>query len=427
MKFSVNKKFVQSAFGKDILLSLAVQVIVMFCSFAVNKIISVRLGLEGYGEFSIIKKTASVLGLVMICGMGIALPRYLSMHRIKKAALEEKTFFTASFIIVLCVSLTIALVVILFRQAAFSFIFDNMPKYEYLAPLLLYSFSICISTYLFSFFRGKGKYIQSNFAHIVVQGLMLAGCFFTFVNLIFVFYVWSFSIIAYSLYYLLNETWHFRKDLVNILKNITKPTKHLLQYSIPRTLGDFFLFSFAAYPLIIINGKAGLSETGLFSAAVTINTMITPLFSFVGTILLQRTSESYAANNIRPMVQIINKMLCGYIGIALVSAFIITFMSPFIIRLFFASDFLEAVPICMIISWSLVPNAVYLLLRNPLDALSVFPHNTLNLFLSFAVLAIGLHYTDTVEGFSYTYLLSYVLMALISFSSWLYVKNKKYE
>jgi O-antigen/teichoic acid export membrane protein len=392
--------------------------------FAMNKILSVHLGVEGYGEFNIIKKTATVLAYVMIGGMGIALPRYLSIYRVQNAVIKEKIFFTAALVVVLCLSLITTVVVTMFKQPIMNFIFNNTPKQDYFAPLLLYAFSSCISVYLFSFFRGKGNYVKSNLTQWAVQILLLAGCFFTFVSLAFVFYLWSFTVIAYSLHYLLKELASFKKEMSNVFKNIVKPVKQLLQYGLPRTVGDFLLFSFAAYPLIAINRKFGMAVAGLFSVAVAINTMIIPLFSFMGAILLQRTSESYAANNIKPLLRIINKIAWGYVTMAVAMAIIITCFSPFIICTFFDSNFLEASPICTVISWSLIPNAIYLLLRNPLDALSVFPHNTFNLLVCFVALAVGMHYADTVKSFCSVYLLSYVVMAIMSWISWTVCKKQ---
>jgi O-antigen/teichoic acid export membrane protein len=421
------KKVVQTSIGKDLLLTFGVQVLLMGGVFAINKILSIRLGVEGFGEFNIIKRTATVLAYVMIGGMGIALPRYLSVYRVQNMVIKEKIFFTSTLLIVFCLSFAVAILAIIFKQSILKFIFGNIPQQDYFLPLLLYAFSLCISTCLFQFFRGKGNFVKSSLTQLLAQMLLLAGCFFTFVSLSFVFYLWSFSVITYSLYYLLLELASFKKEMQSIFKNIAEPVKQLLRYGLPRTVGDFLLFSFAAYPLIAINHRFDTTVAGLFSVAIAINTMITPLFSFMGTILLPRTSASYATNNIKPMLRIINKIALGYVLLALAMAIIITCFSPVIIRIFFDNNFLEASPMCIIISWALIPNAIYLLLRNPLDALSVFPHNTFNLLVSFVVLAVGMHYADTAKTFCGVYLLSYVVIAIMSCISWTVCKKRLAE
>jgi hypothetical protein len=78
------KEKLRSGLGKDILFTLASQIAIMVLMLVVNKILSVKLGVEGYGQYSIIKKNTQVVSFVMLCGIGIALPRYLSAHIAQK-------------------------------------------------------------------------------------------------------------------------------------------------------------------------------------------------------------------------------------------------------------------------------------------------------------------------------------------------------
>jgi O-antigen/teichoic acid export membrane protein len=395
----------------------------MAITFLVNKILSIKLGVEGYGEYSIIKKTATVLALVMIGGMGIALPRYLSIYRTKKDDAGASRFFMAAAMITVFFSAVVFLCIALLQKPVLSIMFNGDIKDYYLLPLLLYSFSICISTFVFAFYRGQGNAVMFNVAQIIVQTLLFFGCLFSFVSLAFVFYLWSISVILYAAYCLMRKFINIKKGYTVLVRGITGAVKQLLRYGASRMIGDFLLFSFAAFPLIVINSKAGIVAAGLFSAAVTINSMITPLFSFVGSVLLQHTSENLARENLKPMVRIINKLCVLYIGIAVVTAVTIACLTSTIILIFFDRTFLDAVPICLIVVWSIIPNAFYLLLRNPLDALSVFPYNALNLLISFVVLATGMYFASTIEEFGYSYLLSYIIMAILSLISWLHVKK----
>ncbi|MDR3047376.1 MAG: lipopolysaccharide biosynthesis protein [Bacteroidales bacterium] len=425
MKFSLsNHKLFSTTLRKDVFLTFSVQVILMVALFIVNKILSVKLGVDGYGEFSIIKRSASVFAYAMVGGMSIALPRYLSIYRAKQERQTENSFFVASLLLVFSFSLIVLLLAIFFKEKLLVFLFGLMPQTHYLPVLLCYAFSLCMSSYLFSFFRGKGSYLMFSISQIVVQVINLVGCFFTFVSLSFVFYFWSIAVLGYTFFHIVREIYKFQIEIKEIFQHILPSFKQLAKYGTPRMSGDFLLFSFAAYPLIVINQKFGMTNTGLFSAAVTLNTMITPLFAFLGTILLQRTSEGVATHQLAPIYKIINKMIPCYAVLAGLAALAITFFAKWLLPLFYESSYIEATSFCAIVSWSLIPNALYLLLRNPLDALSVFPHNTINLFVSFLVLVIGLYLANTILQFCYVYLLSYCVMALLSICSWFYVKIK---
>jgi O-antigen/teichoic acid export membrane protein len=364
------------------------------------------------------------MGYIMIGGMGIALPRYLSIYRVKKDTVGEKTFFTASSIVLLGLSIFLLILLFLFRQPITCFIFDNNVSDSYFIPLVLYAFALCITAYLFSFFRGNGNYIMFNMAQLIVQGIMLAGCLLVFKGVSFLFYVWSSALILYALYFLIREWWKNRNYWVFIKPGLSNALKQLMRYGMPRMAGDFLLFSFAAFPIIMVNRQFNLMTTGLFSAAIMINTMITPLFSFVGTILLQRTSESYASKNLRPMFSMIRNIMCLFIVFATIAALIITFAAPFILSIFFDHNYVNSSSLCAILSWSLLPQSIYFLLRNPIDALSVFPYNTVSVGIGFGTLVVGSLLVDTIHGFCFVYLLAHLLLALLTLLSWIHVKKQ---
>lgn len=73
-------KIKNSKFSKDVILTLFSQIIIMCSALGINKILSEILGVEGYGQYSIIKKSSAVLSFMMLGGMGITLPRFLSSY-----------------------------------------------------------------------------------------------------------------------------------------------------------------------------------------------------------------------------------------------------------------------------------------------------------------------------------------------------------
>lgn len=421
---SIYRRIAKNSLGKDFILTFIVQILLMLLIFSFNKILSIFLGVEGYGQYSIIRKSATVIGYMMIGGMGIALPRYLSIYRIKNDDAGEKTFFTASSILVIGLSVFLFLLLFIFRKPIIGFIFDNNVSQPYFIPLMLHAFALCITTYLFSFFRGKGNYVMFNAAQLIVQGLMLAGCLLVFKGVIFLFYLWSIALILYALYFLVKEWWKNRNYWGVIAPQLSNTLKQLARYGMTRMAGDFLLFSLAAFPVIMVNRQFNLMVTGLFSAAVTINTMITPLFSFVGMILLQRTSEGYASKNLRPMFTMIRRFAWIFMTFAVIAALIITFAAPWILSLFFDHNYIQSASLCAIISWSLLPKSIYYLLRNPIDALSVFPYNTINVGIGFVALIAGSLLVNTIHGFCFVYLFAHVLLALSTLLSWWYLKKQ---
>ena len=77
---SIKLDIYKGTIRKDILLTLSSQIVIMCSALVVNKILSETMGVEGYGQYSIIKKSSAVLSFMMLGGMGITLPKFLSSY-----------------------------------------------------------------------------------------------------------------------------------------------------------------------------------------------------------------------------------------------------------------------------------------------------------------------------------------------------------
>ena len=63
--------------------------------------------------------------------------------------------------------------------------------------------------------------------------------------------------------------------------------------------------------------------------------------------------------------------------------------------------------------------------RNPNDAVSVFPFNTIMLAVSFVILVAGFMYFHTLLQYAYVYLLIAIFQCCSSVLAWTYFYNKK--
>ena len=64
---------------RDILWTLSGQVIIMLVLLLLNKILSNSLTIEDFGRYNVLKRSTSVLSFVLLGGLGISMPRYLSI------------------------------------------------------------------------------------------------------------------------------------------------------------------------------------------------------------------------------------------------------------------------------------------------------------------------------------------------------------
>ena len=69
------KQRLRSKMAGDVIWTFAAQMVVLLSAFALNKVLSSRVDVDTFGEYNIIKRSATVISFIMLAGTGIAVPR----------------------------------------------------------------------------------------------------------------------------------------------------------------------------------------------------------------------------------------------------------------------------------------------------------------------------------------------------------------
>ncbi len=420
------KEKLKSSLGKDIGLTLTSQLVIMIIAFIVNKILSNSLGVEGYGQYSIIKRSSAVLSFVMLSGMGIALPRYLPGFIVKNDKKNAKSTIISSFLIISLVSFLVILGCFLMTDTLGIIITGDNNNQLYFSAVL-YAFSLALGSLLYAYYRGSGKFILFSFSQIVIQVIILIGVILFGKDLILVLKLWT---IAPLLFILISVTIELRNN--NLFKNnilswknhIIPQIRTLSSYGFPRLVGDFLLFSLAAFPLIFISRKLSVESSAYFAVGITLTAMVIPLFSFLGMVLLPYVSSAIAENNFIKADKLIGKLLILYIVMAVFATVTLWLGIETFIRIFFSKEFLASSGISKILVASILSESIYLLLRNPIDASSKIPFNTFNMFISFTLMTILFSFSNTLKQFAISYLIVSVIKSGLSYVSWQFCRRK---
>ena len=110
----VIKDKLSSGMGRDVVWTFSIQILIMLCSFAINKLLANRLSIDDFGQYNVIKRSVQVLSFVMLAGVGIALPRYIPLYRNDDPPRRVAPLLSASLIYILGVSLVVFLLSMLF-------------------------------------------------------------------------------------------------------------------------------------------------------------------------------------------------------------------------------------------------------------------------------------------------------------------------
>ena len=132
--------------------------------------------------------------------------------------------------------------------------------------------------------------------------------------------------------------------------------------------------------------------------------MVTPVFSFMGIILLPYVSECIAKHELRAANRFVSRLALLYLGASLLAIAALYLFTDFLTSLLFADSYLVTADITRIMILSILPQAVYLLYRNPIDAVSVIPYNTIILGICLAAMVVSFALSTTLTQFAWAYL-----------------------
>lgn len=419
----IKKIIEKDIFYKDLIITFSGQMIVMVLSFILNKIISNQYSVSDYGAYSILKRLASVITFVMLMAMGIAIPKFIAEAKAKKDKNLMESYMISGLITIIFMFICLTVLFVCFNKF-WSVVFFNNDLYgNYMIAICLFSCGNCLSTYVYSFYRGINDFLKYSIISIILQIILIIPTIFIRGNLWLLYFFWGIISIIYSIIEIIKIFKNNKFSLINI-KSKLYSLKELIIYSTPRVPGEFILFAYTLVPLTIVSYKFGTEQVGYFSAALSINSLMTPLFSLVGTILLPLVSGSKFNNNEEEVNHKIKLLTYIYTGVSLLTILFVYIFGKYILLILFNSEYTKSIELVKIMIISILPNAYYLLLRNPLDGKSNFPYNTICLLVSFIVYIVLLLLSKSAMMCALDTIVAYTILGVLVLVCWKKISKK---
>ena len=413
----------KSQMSKDVIWTFTIQMAIMLCAFAVTKILSNRLSVDDFGQYNLIKRSIQVLSFVMLAGVGIALPRYIPLYKKGNEPKSIVPLLIATLIYIIGITLLICIICGILNKEMQSIILGEYGNNSLFIIAIAYAFALAMAQFTFAYYRGTGNFKWYNGTQLTVQtAIILPLILFPFLTTKIVFTAWLIITAILVTIYLGREFAIKRMPHVT-LTEVKSELNTVIRYSSGRLVADFFLFSLSAFPLIYISNSLGLQPTAYFSVGITFVTMVTPSYSFMGIILLPYVSESLANKDLQRASIFINKLTLAYLlsAIAIV-AFIYVFIN-FLTSFFFSESYLMTSDLSRIMILSVLPQAIYLLYRNPIDAISVIPYNTIILGISLIAMIFAFSHFSSLVQLAWSYVAVSLLQGVLSWITWHIIKK----
>jgi O-antigen/teichoic acid export membrane protein len=376
---------------RDYLLTFATELLVVVSAMAVFRVGALYWESEDFGAYVLSRRTLGLLYAQCLLGMSISVPRYVAIARVGSVSAHPPVRFlfaavlvSAAMMSVLGIAFWLAeepVAVLLFGDAAFSGL---------LAPLFLCTIGITIHSLLYGYLRGHLRMLAANWLQLVnvgivplvvfvlparspVQVLWLTGVAWTGISM-----AASMVIVAKEL---TGHAW-------SGLGAITATTSSLLRYGVPRLPGDLALTALLTLPATLTAHRGGMEAAGHVGFSLAVLGLLANFFSPIGVVLLPRASEMVASGRLDELRRTMRRLLAVSLPLVIMGALIILATAPQLVSWYLGPTHVSAAPIVRITALSAIPYVVYVLLRSPLDALTVRAINTRNLLIGLLTFAV---------------------------------------
>jgi O-antigen/teichoic acid export membrane protein len=373
---------------RDYLVTFATEFLTLGSMLAAFKLAASHWGTEGFGEYVLARRTLSLLQLPILCGMGVAVTRYVARARAEDDAATEARYFAAG----LSVSIGLAALGAMLLNvvpAVWSRVLFGVESHGNLVRSISVAIAgLAIHGVAYGALRGRVDMVRAN----LLQGVNLAivplavlsvprltaGEVIATTGLL-----WA-AVATVAAWVVLRGA----PEGVWGRASLGPAMRVLLRFGAPRVPGEFALGALFTLPATAAAHAHGMAVGGFTALGVSAVTMVGSAFAPLGQLVLPAVSAAAGRGESAGLRRAAQVLLGRCLLLALLGAVAIELFAS-AIPWALGAEFVPAIAMVRIMMIGAVPYVAYIVLRNVLDALHTAPLNAKNLIVALAVFVAG--------------------------------------
>lgn len=398
---------------KNYFVTFGIEFLILLLGFIIFRIANEKMTEVGFSEYTLSRRNISFLQPLLMIGLGVAVPRYVSIYP------QRNSFLPASLFLMSIVSILFVIVLTL-GSTVFSHLFFGNEKYHsYILPMALLLVGYGFHAILYGFLRGKKEVYFSNLIQLLNIGILPVLILFYTQDVKLLLYINSIFLMFNCLVFILLI---FVKHKIRIeIKSCKEDSILMLKYGLPRVLGDFALLALLTFPTyIVLSLQKNVLIGGDVAYSITLFNLVGAAFGPLSLVLLPEIASFLAEKRIdlikkRFYVFVVISLFLTMIGYAL-----FYFFHDFVLNLLLGSnhrsEIFEIAKVVLLGSFGYV---LYIVLRSFLDAIHVKAKNATNLIIALSVyiglILYGYSNEVSIQSYLYYFVISVNLLGLLTF------------
>ena len=352
----------------------------------------------------------------MAVGLGVAIPRFISMAMTLAALKNVHSYYFASlYILIFPLLIFFAASIVLPGQMAYLFFGDE--KFGYLIlPVSCMLTGLSMHTLVYGYYRGTFQMSKANITQLINLGIVPLVVFYLGQTPVQILMITALLWISISAFFMFAQLTKIRFDKTDSRKAI----KELLVFGLPRVPGDFLLLLFLNLPIIMVNHSYGVITGSYIIISMTFLRMAGAMFAPICLMLLTDISQLLVKNDFVQIKQRTNLILKVTVGLTLLGIVMVELICPFVINDLLKIEGPVPVESTRVIILAAMGYTVYISLRSVLDAYYIKPVNTINIAISVAIFACAVSFYRYLD-LGYMYILGCFIgaMSILGLLTWI--------
>ena len=387
----------------DLMVTLLNGVIVIGGVFVLNGLIARIHGLDVLGEFLLIKRTLSASVGILLVGMNIALPNYLSRN-------FEKSYGDNAFILflIITVPMTILLIagILLFNIKGF---YSN-----HFWIYVLFSLGLSAQFITYALYRGYMNMVGANVFQLLGTAIIPIVVFTSVASLNDGLFLIGCSVTTIMVFAFL-----FRNKGIHLAAITFHHSKKIIIYGIERVPSFVAQFILLAGVPIYLAQKVNFESVAYFNSSLSLVRLALLIVNPIGMVLLPRISNKIATGSVDEVNNMLNILFKAGLFLSVIGTIYCYINAPLILNFWLGTVNVSGVNILRLTILALPFYTFAGLSRSPIDAVSEKGYNSLIYSLAaivmIAIIFIGKIFDcDFLETALTSFLISHIIAGLAS-------------
>jgi O-antigen/teichoic acid export membrane protein len=347
------------------LVTIVAEFLVVISMIATFRVALMFWGELGFGEWVLSRRILSFLGPLISCGLEFALIQSLAGRLDSDRSAPVGNVFAGSLAIVLCTSLVLGTVLVLFPDSTASILYGNRAHSNLSLPLAILMLAYGVYVPGYAYFRGTLMFITAAYVHIIMFAVIPLISVIAFpASPRHALLAMGLMSLALSMCVALLVGWREYNGTLAGWREV----RELARTGLPRMLSALGLIGLGALPGVIVANLEGVAVAGQVVFGITLVGVVATALTPVSVYLFPTLAHAHAKGELTVHASVLRRVTRWLWLLCITLLLAAWVLAPVVVELFFGQRVDTAVMALRLAALAAGPFAYFVLMRNWIEA-----------------------------------------------------------